>query len=358
MSASLPSAIDFSKTPSNRATNWLRGAIPANTDQKVRAALLSCLDEIKAHHSITSRRHALPVILRVQLDAEVRRVIQGYPGEWDRALLSGFMLSTTWIRPPTGGGQAMTWQDDLPRVEAARRCAESWRSRIRLAIHSAERPAIEEQHVGWLCFCATLDTVICCIDVLGTLLPGRTNVAKGARHSRQKTWGTDYCELCWRKVKFLVASEKAEGGEVVRGSRRFCEEHSPRSPNSAYWRDRRYKDAFEAEILRLYQRRSWSSTKLGTAVLELEPDASKVTGARMHVAPVTVHQEDIRRAAYAMVRAGLHGTRETCIIMRTRGATNKEIAASLDISERAVRLAFETARKRLMQVAEIRWAKE
>lgn len=351
-------AANSSKTPANRAIDWLRQAIPTGTDQRVKATLLSCLDEITSRHSVTSRRYALAAILRVQLDYEVRRVIEGYPGTWDRELLSGFTLSEVWKRSPPRGGERTRTQDNLPRVDAALRYAESWRSRVRSAIHSAERPPIDDHVAEWLRFCATLDAVIYCIDVFGTLLPGRTNVAKGARQPRQKAWGADYCELCWRKVEFLVASEASESGQIVRGSRRFCREHNPRTKNSVYWRDRRYKDAFDAEIHRLHQRRRWSTNDLGTALLELEPDPSRVAGARMHVAPLTVHEEDLRRAAYAMVRAGLQGTREACMIMRSRGATNKEIAASLNISERAVRLAFETARKRILHAAEVRWNKQ
>lgn len=338
--------------------SWLRKAIPADTDPKVRTALLACLDLITPRHSVTSRRYSLAAILRVHLDAEVSRAIENYTGAWDRELLFGFTLSRTWKKPPPRGEQAMTEDGDLPRLDAALRCAERWRSRIRSAIHSVSAPLGEDQVPEWRCFCATLDAVIYCIDVLGSLRPRRTNITKGARQLRQKTWGTDYCELCWREVELKVASKAAESGEIVRGSRRFCSEHNPRSANSAYWRDRRYKDAFDAEVHRLYQRLNWSSTDLGTAVLELEPDPSSPKGARMHVVPATVHDQDIRRAAYAMVRSGLQGTREACLVMRSRGATNAEIATSLNISERAVRLAFETAKERLIRLEGIWWGKK
>lgn len=267
----------------------------------------------------------------------------------------GFVLSRIWSKPAGGTTVAIVQEGELSRFEAALRSADTWRQKVREAIHSAQRLRQTDKRKQCARFCATLDTVIYCIDAFNTLKPARTDIAKGARQPRRSLAQTEFCELCWRTPQ---ATEIRPASTKIRrplGGRRFCTEHDPRQPNSAYWRDRRYKADFDAEICKLELRQRWCSSPLGTSAVEFEQDISCAAGARLHLAPVTAHPEDVRRAAYALVTSGIRGTREACLIMRSQGATNAEIAASLNISDRAVRLALETARKRLARAMEIRW---
>lgn len=299
---------------------------------------------------MTSRRHSVASLIRVRLDAEVARAIDGYAGAWNRELLTGFVPSRIWSGPAGGAAILIEPQDELSRLGAALRSAAIWRQKVREAIHSAQRSRQTVTRKECERFCATLDVVISFIDAFNTLKPARTDVARGARQPRRTSAEPEFCELCWRLPQ---ATEEKPGPSLV--GRRFCAEHDPQQPNSAYWRDRRYKRDFDAEIRKLEMRRRWCSAPLGTSAVELEHDMSCPAGARLHIAPVTAHPEDMRRAAFALVTSGLRGTREACLIMRSQGATNAEIAASLNISDRAVRLALETARKRLARAMEIRW---
>lgn len=77
------------------------------------------------------------------------------------------------------------------------------------------------------------------------------------------------------------------------------------------------------------------------------PDATCPSGMQMHLVPVSAHEEDIRRAAYAMVHSGVWGTQAQCIAMQFQGCNNARIAERLTITSRAVRQALATVKQRL-----------
>jgi len=75
----------------------------------------------------------------------------------------------------------------------------------------------------------------------------------------------------------------------------------------------------------------------------------------MHLVPVSGHEEDIRRAAYAMVHSGLQGSQAQCAALKSQGYTTPQIAERLAITSRAVRLALSALQPRLEGAERIRW---
>lgn len=332
----------------------LRQSIPENADARVKKALLSCLDIMTTHHSLTSRRYSLITLLSTKVDAEINRVIEGYTGEWDRHLLTDFLLSKVWSSFPGTKKVKQSHDQATTKVDAALRCAELWRDLVRQAIHSALRVNVKQSHrkkISLTTFCETLDTVICCIDIFAALKPKKTSTAMGALPLANKGSHIQFCELCWRPTQFRATIHSGIDVQIAQGSRHFCDTHNPRSPHSLYWQDLPYKKAFITEINRMRRPRR---TQWPDAIFQIEQDAKYSAGARLYVVPATTHHEDVRRAAYAFVKSGLRGTREACVIFRHRGKTNRQIAAYLGVSERAVRLALKTAEKKIEALQSIR----
>lgn len=85
------------------------------------------------------------------------------------------------------------------------------------------------------------------------------------------------------------------------------------------------------------------------------PDAECPSGLQMHLVPVSGHEEDIRRAAYAMVHSGLQGTQAQCAALKAQGYNTLQIADRLAITDRAVRLALSALQPRLESAERIRW---
>lgn len=317
------------------------------TDSGVTKGIGRCVAAITPNHSFTSRRHSLAMLVRMEIDDQVQRVIAGYNGEWSRGSLAGFALSRVWKSPPALGRSA---PHDWDAGEKGVFYAKQWRARVQSAIRSAQKadvgkgtsPRAERDR-----FCATLDTIICCIDRFSRLRPGRAPTR--VRQRDRRAWTRDeFCELCWRKTEFEVAHKMKEVGR----SDRFCAEHNQQNEasKSTYRRHHAHRQRFIAELDWLRSKRLGGSREPFTIVR----DNTAKAGYRIHMNPVSSQSEDVRRAAYALIEHPLGKTREACLVLRASGLSTLDIAAKLDLTPRAVRLSLETAAKYLRRAELVR----
>ena len=201
-------------------------------------------------------------------------------------------------------------------------------------------------------FCATLDTVISFVDNAGDLLPARTfgpdGKVVGSPHARYN----EFCELCWRRTQYRSSFDGGKG--VVPGlSKRYCANHNPCTSPAEYRRDLKFRQALAAEVKYLSR-----EVPLLKRVLSFVEDAEAPSGIRLRLEPASLAEEDVRRAAYALLRYRIRGTgntRESVLVLRIQGMSGKEIAARLGLTERAVWYALSTARKNIETAENIRW---
>ncbi|MEJ5896630.1 hypothetical protein WIT60_07200 [Aquabacterium sp. G14] len=318
------------------------------TDQRVAMVIRRCLSLITDQHSVTSRRHAISTLLKLEVDAEVARVLTSYRGRWDRGLLQGFLPSRAWLQSPVGdkpiqGGTTLS---------TAIGRAEQWRSRIRQAVHSAQRHGEDPTNKACDRFCSTLDSVMSLIDTISTRRPVHTGGPNGRICLAPPGKHEDYCELCWRRTEIAMKGDLRDAdNRKLSVSRRFCEEHNPQSATSNYRRDIKFRSAFLAEIEQIGRLK----LALCDSKFKFVSDLETPSGWELHIAPVTAHPEDVRRAAYALVHSRLRGTPAQCWAFKKQGLNSQQTAARLGITDRAVRLALSTIVPKLKQAEEIRW---
>jgi len=190
------------------------------------------------------------------------------------------------------------------------------------------------------------------ISKFSTLRPAHTHGDTGRVALRSKGHAEAYCELCWRPTEYAThgALRDAEDRRQ-RISRRFCSDHNQQRSPSSYRRDLRFKGEFTAEC----ERMSWQDFQHHKRPFAFLPDAECESGWQMHLVPVSRHEEDIRRAAYAMVHSGLRGTQAQCLALQFHGYGTRQIAEHLGITDRAVRLALSAVQPRLESAERIRW---
>lgn len=310
-----------------------------------------CLSQLTQYHSVTSRRHSLSSLIGRELDDEIDRVIRAYCVEQRVSVLTGFRLSRVWQRPPEG---CLPPPAKLNKVETANRCASQWRDLLKRTVREAYKRAGLQSSTRTVRFCRTLDSVMQVIDVLSCLRPAHTHDREGKRVSlRAKGSLSTYCELCWRPTMFSTLGDHRDAEDARLGaSRRFCAEHSPQRSASNYRRDLAFKERFDQEVTLLLE--SWSGIKHTLGPIVRLRDANKPTGYEVHLVPVTPTQEDVRRAAYALVHGKLQGTGSQCWILKQEGRSSRQIAEALQIPDRTVRSALATFEVKLAQADRIR----
>lgn len=323
--------------------------ITPGTDRQAAMAIQRFLSSITEKHSVTSRRHAITTLLKEEVDGEVARVLATYQGDWDRELLEDFIPSKAWLRVPAGDKPVF----GSTTLTTAIGRAERWRSRLRLAIRSAQSYAPSPSSKACLRFCGTLDTLMRLIDTISRKQPSHTGGPTGRVYLKAKGRYADYCDLCWRPSEVMAhGDQRDEDNRKLSTSRRFCSEHNPQTAASNYRRDLKYKAEFLAEIEQI--------RALGLAQHETQfkffPNSNTPSGLQLHLVPVSAHPEDVRRAAYALVHSKLRGTPAQCLaFIKIRRLSPKETAARLGITDRAVRQALSTFMSKLKQVEQIRW---
>jgi DNA-binding CsgD family transcriptional regulator len=305
---------------------------------------------LTAHHSVTSRRHSISTLLRVEVDGPFAEALRKYRGPWDCTSLEGFSPSTAWLRLPPDSRPPES--DGRNNVERAVDCAERWRTRLMKAIHSAQSQAPHPSEPACVRFCSTLDTIMALLHKFSSLRPKHTHGANGRVALKAKGTSEPYCELCWRHTEYAAQGDARDADDnrpMV--SRRFCNEHNQQRSPSIYRRDLKFKDRFTAERELL----TWQGLARRKGPFVFLPDATCPSGMQMHLVPASAHEEDIRRAAYAMVHSGLQGTQAQCLALQAQGYNNPQIADRLAITVRAIRLAIATAYPRLEAAERIRW---
>lgn len=322
--------------------------VSSDTDKRVADSVRRCIARITPQHSVTSRRHAISTLIKEEFDAELDRVIWGYRRSWSWPLLEDFCLSKAWLRAPTGAPEP---EPDTTNLDRANHCAELWRARLRRAIHSAFAREQDHTRKDLTRFCGTLDSVMALIDEFSKLHPVVTHGPMGRVALQARGHEAEYCELCWRKTEWYThGNQRDEADRRMGWSRRFCGEHNPKSAASNYRRDLKFKDAFANELK--FIRENGLARKKGVVVFL--PDSREPSGMGLHLVPASAHQEDVRRAAYALVHGGLQGTASQCLAFESQGLSVSHIAARLEITARAVRLAIARAQPKLKQAELLR----
>lgn len=322
--------------------------IVSGSDQRVARAIKRCLLQITDQHSVTSRRHAISTLLKLEVDAEVTRVLASYRGNWDSDLLQGFLPSRAWLQSPPG---AKPVQGYTTFGTATSRAAQ-WRARIRLSIHSAYRHTSDPIPKACSTFCSTLDALMLMIDVINSKVPAHTRGPNGRVYLMPKRRHGEYCELCWRQTEIATHGDLRDpDNRKLSISKRFCEEHNPQTAPSNYRYDLNFKSAFWAEIEQIYR----LELAQHNSQFKFAPNKDTPSGYELHFVPVTGHPEDVRRAAYALVHSKLRGTPAQCLAFKLRGLSPQQTAAELGITDRAVRLALSTIIPKLKQAELSRW---
>lgn len=322
--------------------------VSSDTDQRLANGIRRCIAQITPQHSVTSRRHAISTLIKAELDAEIDRVIGGYRRSWSWPLLDGFCLSRAWLCHPNGSPEPAP---DMTSLARANHCAAQWRARLRRAIHSAYAREPDHTRKDLTKFCGTLDSVMALIDAFSALHPAVTHGPMGRVSLQAMGHGVEYCELCWRKTEWFTHGHQRDASDRSLGwSRRFCSEHNPKTSASNYRRDLQYKQRYLDEQVFI---RRHKLTMSNVAFVFL-PDAHAPSGLELHFTPASAHPEDVRRAAYAMVRSGLQGTASQCLAFASQGVTVAQIAERLGITARAVRLAIARAQPKLKQALTLR----
>jgi DNA-binding CsgD family transcriptional regulator len=325
--------------------------------------LQQCQARITPHHSITSRRYSLATLVREHVDAEIAVALDAYQGDWSHALLADFQLSYVWSRSPSKRLEPIETETKSDR---ALRMSAAWRDRLKQASLSAQRLQASatrgtKSSKSLAVFCATLDTLISFIDDCSALVPQKTSGPDGSVKGSRGVRYSEFCELCWRRTQYFVSVQSGALTGARGNSKRFCAEHTPwkstaidpdgkREANSEYRRALAYKAQFHAELKALE-----SMVPSRHSITQFAADAEAVLGYRIHFSPVSQHEEDMRRAAYALVHSRLRGTRENAILLKCRGLDAKEIGLRLGLSERAIWYALGTAEKRARAGDLIRW---
>ena len=311
-----------------------RWSVFEGTDQAVEQALGALADDLSHLHSITSRTYSVRKLFAVHIDDVFCRVVDGYAGEWNRLMLLGYRPSLTWHVAPAGKqGPARL---ESSRLATALWTSDIWRSRLVNACKSAFRLNKNSNAKALMRFAATLDTLVSVIDHCNGLTPRRTTGPDGQRLSQHADVAEAvYCELCWRATIYSSSPRSSEEYSSKRGSRRYCAQHDPSDPASGYRRDLAYKAVFDRERGALVH--------LGTSAF------------RVRLPPASYAEEDIRRAAYALVHAHLEGTKEKAMLLVRQGRSQSDIASQLGISRQAVSKALQSARKRIANAEHIRW---
>lgn len=324
--------------------------ISPETPPAVAKAVRRCVSLLTAHHSVTSRRHSISTLLRAEMDGPFAEALRKYRGPWDCTMLKGFRPSTAWLHLPPGGRPPEN--DGRNNVEKAVECAERWRARIKKAIRSAQSQAPRPSEQACVRFCSTLDTTMALLDKFSSLRPAHTHGASGRVALKAKGTSELYCELCWRHTEYAAQGDARDADDnrpMV--SRRFCSEHNQQRSPSIYRRDLKFKDRFTAERELL----TWQGLARRKGPFVFLPDATCPSGMQMHLVPASAHEEDIRRAAYAMVHSGLRGTQAQCLGLRAEGLSVADVATHLGITARGVRFALTEVKRRLEIAERTRW---
>lgn len=299
---------------------------------------------------MTSRRHSISTLLLAEVDGPFTEELRKYRGPWDSALLEGFSPSTAWLHPPTDGRPPES--DSRNNVERALDCADRWRTRLKKAIRSAQSQAPRADQARCVRFCCTLDTTMALLDNFSSLRPAHTHGANGRVALKAKGTSELYCELCWRHTEYAAQGDARDADDnrpLV--SRRFCREHNQQRSPSTYRRDLKFKDRFIAECELL----TWQGLARRKGPFVFLPNPTCPSGMQMHLVPVSSHEEDTRRAAYAMVHSGLQGTQGQCLALHSQGHSSSNIAERLGITARGARLALAAVKPRQENAERIRW---
>jgi len=320
----------------------------SNTDKRVANGIRRCISRITPQHSVTSRRHAISTLIREEIDVELDRVIWGYRRSWSWPLLEDFCLSKAWARAPFWSPEP---EPDMSNLGRANQCAEFWRARLRRSIRSAQAREKDHTRRDLKRFCDTLDSAILVIDAFSCLHPAVTHGPMGRVALQARGHEAEYCELCWRKTEwFTHGNQRDESDHRLGWSRRFCREHNPKTSASNYRRDLQYKQRYldEQDFIRKHK------LTMNDAPFVFVRDTNTPSGLELHFTPASLHHEDVRRAAYALVHSGLQGTASQCLAFESQGMPLAQIAAHLGITARAVRLAIARAQPKLKQAVMLR----
>lgn len=314
-----------------------------DTDKQVAAGVRRCIARLTPQHSVTSRRYAISTLLKEEIDDYLARVLASYRGGWSWPLLDGFRLSRAWLTTPQ---IAPAEPAGMTSLERAVWCADLWRAQMHKAARSARARAPKPSPRACERFCSTLDTIMALMDALSAIHPRHTHGPDGRIALKAKGQHAQYCELCWRETEHYTAGPLRDAEDQRLGfSRRFCNGHNPQSAASNYRRDLKFKEAFANELK--FIRENGLARKRGAVVFL--PDAREPSGMALHLVPASAHQEDVRRAAYALVHTGLQGTASDCLALQAQGWSSQQTAERLCLTARAVRLAIARAQPKLKQ---------
>jgi DNA-binding CsgD family transcriptional regulator len=329
-------------------------------DARIRAAVEAFSAELTPAHSITSRRPSLRALVRRHLDKPVSAALRLFGSHGLRDHLAGLRPSTLWSVGPRRDDRQTRCENIAAEAHGT---GLAWRARIRKAIHQADRefsahyqwsarflqPVKPEWRVRLLAqrdqaaeqlefLCATLDLLIYLIDYCALLQPksSRQVGGKGER-SHLLTRPRKHCDLCWRWTQgYAFDRDRAATPNGVQPSNRFCSEHDQRLQKSNYRRDLAYKEAFDDE-LNLYRKRSRAAGGFGL------------------VRPASLDEEDLRRAAFVVVRLKLTKDLQQMAAWSAVGLPQADIARRLGVTRQAVSKALKTFHARLQRAEYVRW---
>lgn len=298
-------------------------------------------------HTLTSRRYSIWTALKRCVDEPFATVIASCSLDWDRQLLLGFAPSSAWRIPSRPVLERMAQHPEVahgvlqlstrrPKSRVAQIVAaiECWAECLRLVIRDATQDQFGDAATM---FSATVDSVLSLFRRLSRRRPYWHLEPDFGRVSDKIVRPDDgtFCELCWRpSMRTEALKSRSNNFNGRRLSPRYCSHHNPSDSRSKYRTDLRYRAAFSREVEALF--RFESSAYL------------------LRIQPRSFDEEDVRKAAYALVHSRLRplgarrpGLRERVFSLHARGLRQAEIACELGVSRQAVSKALKNLRTAL-----------
>jgi hypothetical protein len=200
---------------------------------------------------------------------------------------------------------------------------------------------------------ATMDTLIAVIDFCRALRPPRSKSTSSETAEVRVGPSREFCALCWRpterfallaqrKSAAALAADLAKARKKGAASANYCHYHNPGAKSSRYPAHKKLQGEFKAEVALLASR---LPRKPGHFTRMRVPE--HMGSVRLVLEPMSAHEEDVRRAAFAMVYLRLRGRPEQIWIRHKEGMSTKEIAIRHGITPCAVRKSLKSTENKM-----------
>lgn len=307
-------------------------------------------DPMNSPYMRYARRHPVLGLVKKHLDQPLIRFFETQSSVMEFGQMQPFALSAAIKQNPL---------EIHPRLKSAIRHLHELQGQV--AAHNSSVITIKPVSSESIILVAnTLESLIevadACLACLAQL-PKKITTEYPSRITTNKKgdpFNHGFCELCWRDNEASEHKKKEGQFRIVEShvlgkvpvptesrSKRYCQEHNPKTNHSAYRTAHKYKDLFLAEIMRLRKCYGEAADENGSTkaawdeIKGFEGDAAdflEITKSRPYLIP---SEMELRKEAYDNVRKQRSKTSEI-IRLSSEGIKQAEIARQLDVTRQAV----------------------